>query len=64
MLSEIEKNEELSSKYSKYELVRIVFLLLKEKKRELDKAHKRVELTQLVDQIIEDLGKGTISINN
>ena len=62
MLAEIEKNEALANAYSKYELVRAVFGLLQIRKKEREKAHQKVEITEMVDQIIIDLSEGKISV--
>ncbi|MCP4482193.1 MAG: hypothetical protein GY817_05325 [bacterium] len=62
MLAAIEKNKELVAKYSKYELVRIVFGLLKIRKEKMDKAHKQIEITEVVDEIITDIANGDVSI--
>ena len=62
MLIEIEKNKELSKQYSKYQLVNLVFLLLKKKKQELEKNPTRhIELTTLLNQSITDFAENNIS---
>ena len=64
MLSEIGKNKELAKMYSKYELVRVVFGILEVRKKIADKAHKKVDITEMVDQIITDLAENKITLED
>ncbi len=62
MYSEIDKNKELVNKYSKYELVNIVFLLLKKAKKDREKMNKKVILTDLIKEILSGLSDNKITV--
>lgn len=61
MLVEIDKNTELLSKYSKYQLVNIAFLLLRKNKKDKEKMGKKIILTELLDDVISKLANNEFS---
>lgn len=61
MFLEVDMNKDLMSKYSKYEIVNLAFLILKNEKKEKEKEGKRVILTDLVEEVIDNLSLGKYS---
>jgi len=61
MFLEVDMNKELMDKYSKYEIVNLACLILKNEKKEKEKDGKRVILTDLVDEVINNLSLGKYS---
>jgi len=61
MFLEVDMNKDLMNKYSKYEIVNLAFLILKNEKKEKEKEGKRVILTDLVDEVINNLSLGKYS---
>ena len=61
MLLEVDMNKELMNKYSKYEVVNLALLILKNEEKEKEKEGKRIILTDLVDEVINKLSLGKYS---
>ena len=61
MFTEIEKNKDLLQKYSKYQIINIAFLLLKQEIEDMKKYNQKFIITEVMEKVIEKLANNEYS---